>query len=343
MNIIDEVLKYKSVSIIGNYKNVGKTTTLNYIINELVSEKTEENIILGLTSIGADGESQDIVTKTKKPRIYIKVGSIIATAKNCVLNSDITKEILDVANINTPMGKIVIFRALSDGYVELAGPSLNSQIKYIIGLLSNYGAGISIIDGALSRKTLGSPSVTEATIFCSGAVINKNMNKAAEQVAYEANLLNTDKINDERFYEIYDELSNSKISIVNKDYSYKKLNLNTTLDAHKEVYDEIREDSKYIVINGVLTSTFINNLIKSGNKYKNTTLLVVDSTKIFLDKEVYDKFIKLKGDIKVINPMNLIGISLNPTSIEGYAFNEENFKYCIQNKTKINVFNVMSK
>lgn len=343
MNIIDEVLKYKSVSIIGNYKNVGKTTTLNYIINELVSEKTEENIILGLTSIGADGESQDIVTKTKKPRIYIKVGSIIATAKNCVLNSDITKEILDVANINTPMGKIVIFRALSDGYVELAGPSLNSQIKYIIGLLSNYGAGISIIDGALSRKTLGSPSVTEATIFCSGAVINKNMNKAAEQVAYEANLLNTDKLNDERFYEIYDELSNSKISIVNKDYSYKKLNLNTTLDAHKEVYDEIREDSKYIVINGVLTSTFINNLIKSGNKYKNTTLLVVDSTKIFLDKEVYDKFIKLKGDIKVINPMNLIGISLNPTSIEGYAFNEENFKYCIQNKTKINVFNVMSK
>lgn len=63
------------------------------------------------------------------------------------------------------MNKIVIFRALSDGYVELVGPSLNSQIKYIINLLSNYGSDLSIIDGALSRKTLGSPSITEATIF----------------------------------------------------------------------------------------------------------------------------------------------------------------------------------
>lgn len=167
------------------------------------------------------------------------------------------------------------------------------------------------------------------------------MNKATEQVAYEANLLNTDEIHDERFYEIHDELLNSNISIVNKDYSYNKLNLNITLDAHKEFYDEIREDSKYIVINGILTNTYINNLIKSGNKYKNTTLLVVDSTKIFLDKEVYDKFIKLKGDIKVIYSMNLIGISLNPTSINGDSFNKENFIYCIQNKTKIKVFNFM--
>lgn len=340
MNILDEVLKYKSLSIIGNYKNVGKTTTLNYIINEVANKKTKGKITLGLTSIGVDGESQDIVTKTKKPRIYVKSGSIIATAKSCALSSDITKEILEVTNINTPLGKVVVFRALSDGYVELAGPSINSQIKTIINLLLNLGASLSIVDGALSRKTLGSPNVTEATIFCSGAVINKNMNKAVEQIAYEANMLNTDKIDDEKLYKIYEELLDSKITLVYKDYSYKKLNVMTTLDAHKEVYDGIDEYTNYIVINGILTNTFIQSLIKSGTKYKNVTLLVVDSTKIFLDKEVYDMFIKLKGEIRVINPINIIGISINPTSIDGYAFNEEDFIYCIQNKTKQKVFNV---
>ena len=52
-NIINDIAKYKSISIIGNYKNVGKTTTLNYII-----DGARDNIVLGLTSIGVDGEEE---------------------------------------------------------------------------------------------------------------------------------------------------------------------------------------------------------------------------------------------------------------------------------------------
>jgi hypothetical protein len=51
-------------------------------------------------------------------------------------------------------------------------------------------------------------------------------------------------------------------------------------------------------------------------------------------------FIKLKGDIKVINKVNLIGISINPTSIEGYSFDNKYFIERIQNKIDIRVFNV---
>lgn len=35
----------------------------------------------------------------------------------------------DVTKINTPLGKIIIFRALSNEFIELAGPSINSQIE----------------------------------------------------------------------------------------------------------------------------------------------------------------------------------------------------------------------
>jgi len=58
MNEILKLLKpYNSVSIIGMNKNVGKTTTLNHIL-----EEARGNMSLGLTSIGRDGEELDRVT-----------------------------------------------------------------------------------------------------------------------------------------------------------------------------------------------------------------------------------------------------------------------------------------
>lgn len=342
MDIINEILKYKSVSIIGNYKNVGKTTTLNYIIEKLSKKKTEDKIILGLTSIGVDGEEKDVITNTKKPKIYVKKDSIIATAKSCVINSDITKEILEVTDINTPLGVVVIFKALSDGYIKLAGPSINNQIKLIINALNKYGATISIVDGALSRKSLASSSITEATIFCSGAVINKDINKVIEQISYEANLITMGKIVDDEFFKIYKYIEDNKVTLINKDYSYKNLNLKTVLASYEKVCSEINEKTKYVYINGIITNTLIEKIIKNTNKYKNMTLIVVDGTKIFVDKEVYDKFIGLKGSIMAINDIKLIGISINPTSIEGYFLDEEKLIYDIEKFTNSKVFNVMS-
>lgn len=336
-NIINEILKYKSISIIGNYKNVGKTTTLNYII-----DGARDNIVLGLTSIGVDGEDEDIVTKTYKPRVYINKGTIIATAKACALKSDITKEILDVTNINTPMGKVVILKALSDGYIELAGPSINSQTKYICSKLNEFGANIVIVDGALSRKTMASPSITEATLFCTGAVLSTSIDKVVDLTVHEFNMLNMKKVEDHRFYNLYnDYLSKAKISIVDNSYNYKNLDFKTTLGVNKDIVDNIDDNSKYLVVNGIIVNSFIENLIKSTDKYKNFTILVKDGTKIFLDKEIYHKFIKLGGSIKVIDKINIIGVSVNPKSIKGYSFESNKFIKQIQKHIHIPVFDVI--
>ena len=336
-NIINDITKYRSISIIGNYKNVGKTTTLNYIIDE-----ARDKIILGLTSIGVDGEDEDIVTKTYKPRVYVNKGAIIATAKTCALKSDITKEILDVTNINTPMGKVVILKALSDGYIELAGPSINSQIKYVCSKLSEFGADTVIVDGALSRKTMASPSITEATLFCTGAVLSTSIDKVVDLTVHEFNMLNMIKVEDEKFYTLYnDYLIDTKISIVDNEYNYKKLDAKTTLGINKEIVDNIYENSKYLVINGIVVNSFIENLIKSTDKYKKLTILIKDGTKIFLDKDTYYKFIKLGGSIKVIYSINIIGISVNPMSIKGYSFESNKFVSQIQKNIDIPVFDVI--
>ena len=52
--LIPHLQSVESLSIIGLYKNVGKTTTLNAIIDLMWDVR-----VLGLTSIGLDGEEED--------------------------------------------------------------------------------------------------------------------------------------------------------------------------------------------------------------------------------------------------------------------------------------------
>ena len=85
------IAPYTSVSIIGMCKNAGKTT----VLNELIRELSAAGCVLGLTSIGRDGESKDLVTGTHKPGIYVREGTLVATASDLILHHcDVTREVL---------------------------------------------------------------------------------------------------------------------------------------------------------------------------------------------------------------------------------------------------------
>jgi hypothetical protein len=58
------------VGIAGTAKNTGKTTTLSAIMGEA---RKEPALVLGLTSIGYDGEGFDNVTGLPKPRIDVRL------------------------------------------------------------------------------------------------------------------------------------------------------------------------------------------------------------------------------------------------------------------------------
>jgi molybdopterin-guanine dinucleotide biosynthesis protein len=326
--------KYNSLSIIGMDKNVGKTTTLNYILNE-----ARGKITLGLTSIGRDGEEIDLVTSTEKPRIYVKKGSLIATAKNCFLNSDITKEILDNTSINTPMGEVIIFKALSDGYVELAGPSSNNYLKEICEKLKQLGLDLVIVDGALSRKTLASPGITDATILCTGAGLSRDINKVVDKTLHTVNLLSLDNEKNKEVLSLLKSIL--KVGVIYKDNTIKNLNIPTALDSSKEILENLNENSKYIVIKGVVVDKLLEDIMKGTDIYSEITFLVEDGTKLFLSKEVLYRFIKSGGNIKVINPIKIIGISINPKSPYGYEFDKNNFLDILRKNINLPVFDVI--
>ena len=336
-SIFNMIKKYDSISIIGMNKNVGKTTTLNHILSE-----ARGKITLGLTSIGRDGEETDLVTATEKPRIYIEQGTIIATAKQCLLNSDITREILKTTGFNTPMGEIIICRALSDGYVDLAGPSVNSYMTLICDELKRFGSKLVIVDGAISRKTFAAPSITSATILSTGAALSRSMVKVIEETSHTVNLLSTENEEDRSVLKIANEvLSNGRIGIIHRDNTLKMLDVLTSLESSKEIVEGLDESTSHVVIKGVLSDKLVQDIMTATNKYKGVTFLVEDGTKLFLTRDTLYKFKKQGGIIKTIDKVNIVCVTSNPKSPYGYEFDKHLFLDGLRSNLNIPVFDVI--
>ncbi|MEG0284346.1 MAG: hypothetical protein RR601_06050 [Erysipelotrichales bacterium] len=306
-NFVKNLRTYKSIAVIGLSKNAGKTTTLNSVL-ELLSY---EDVML--TSIGYDGEDTDLIFGTGKPTILVKEGMIIATAKKCVLTSDINFEILETTGYNTPLGEIVIVRCLSDGLVELAGPSYNKQLIGVINLLKGFNKnGLVIVDGALNRKTSSNPSVCDTTILCSGMTLSDDIKEVAKQTIFALNMLTLPKIDSNEIdFEKYEET----VTLINKDGSTIPLNLPTTINSEKIIAKELSKETRYIVLKGPVTDKLAVALIKVRNLVDKVDIVVSNGTNVFIKNDTYDQLLKTKLSLKVAETIDVSAIAMNPNSL----------------------------
>ncbi len=324
------------ISIIGLAKNVSKTTTLNYIIRNI-----EETYVLGLTSIGRDGEKYDVITDLPKPQIYVKKGTFVVTAKQCFEDSKIDFEVIKNTGFYTPLGEVMILKTEGEGYIELAGPSINIQLKKICLELKNLGCDLILVDGAFDRRSYSTPLISDATIISTGASVSRNMSEVIDLTIHTINLLNLEQEVNEKTINLSKEImKKSKIGIISKTNSIKFLKVPTALDSAQEIVENLDEDSKYIVINGAITDRLLEDLMKSTQKYKGCTFLVKDGTKLFLSNNTLMKFQKNEGIIKVLKPIKIIAVTINPTSPNGYEFDKDLFLKSFTELLTIPVYNL---
>jgi hypothetical protein len=331
-----EKIEHQSVvSIIGLAKNVSKTTTLNYLISNL------KDITLGLTSIGRDGEKYDIITDLPKPRILIKEGTIIATARKSFEETEIQMEILKTTEINTPLGEILILRALDTGLVELAGPSINKNLQIICSELRELGCDLILIDGAFDRRSYATPLISDATILSTGASVSKNMQKVINLTAHTIKLFSLDIEKDFVILKIAEDIfKSSKVGIINNDNTIKLLEISTSLDSASDIIEYLDNNTKYLVINGAITDKLLKDMMKLTTKFKDIVILVDDATKLFLSELVLTEFQKKGGILKVINPINIIAVTINPTSPYGYEFNKDDFLKLLRERTSTPIYDL---
>lgn len=314
--------KYKIVSIVGMSKNSGKTVALNHLLGEAY----EEGLNIGITSIGRDGESIDIVTETEKPPIFVEEGTYIATATSMLSLGDANIEIIRVTEFSTPMGEIVIGRVRDGGYVQIAGPQRLSEIKAVSDIMLDLGAKFIIIDGALDRLSQAAPAISEATILSTGAVLSRDMNKVIEETIHVVNTLGTPVVENNNIREIARKLMDKdQIGVIDENNKVDIIPLRTALGSGHIMGDSLKPNSKYLVIPGSLVKNTLEDLTKTTRRYKDIEIIIKDGTKIFIPPRDWLSFKRIGIKIKVLDKINLIGITINPYAPQGYYFEPRDF------------------
>jgi hypothetical protein len=321
MNFSDIIDNFKRIAIVGTFKNAGKTVALNEFIN-ITAGKGKR---IGITSIGRDGERKDLVTNTEKPPIFVPAGTILATAEMCVRYSEAPLEIIDVTPFQTAIGKVVICKAKEDGYVEIAGPDSNSEIRKVCDIMLENFAEIVFIDGALNRKTQASPTVADGVILSTGAVLGRSIDVVVDKTVHTIKMLTLPRI-DEAMLEICEKAATLPyVSFIDEENNIISTHFKTALGSAHKIVEQIKDNYKYIVVPGTLMNSFVksmHNILRS----KDIEIVVQNGTKVFIEPMEYRVFEKLGGKIKVIDPINILAVSINPYSPEGYHFEPAFFR-----------------
>ena len=122
--------KYKRISIVGMAKNAGKTTALNYLLEEAM----DEGLRLGVTSTGRDGEGTDVVTGTDKPRVFLDTDTIVS----------VPTQLYELADAGLDKKKIF-------SHYDDCGTMLYSKEQDVHGGGSGCGCSASVFAGKLLK------------------------------------------------------------------------------------------------------------------------------------------------------------------------------------------------
>jgi hypothetical protein len=337
MRLIETIKQknYKTISIIGLAKNAGKTVALNY----LIEESNSNNVIVGITSTGRDGENVDLVTNTQKPSVFVKEGMYVATAKKALMLSDAKVEILETTGIQTPMGEVIIVKVRQDGNIQIAGPVSTVDMKYVCEKLIFFGADVVLVDGAIDRRAVSSPVITDACIIATGAVISRDMKIVMERTAHAIECYTFEEV-DSNLKKLI--LKNNKTCIIQNSGSVIIPNIETSITGGKKIVEQIDENTTQVFIRGAVTSKMLKDLCQS-EFIKNIKIVIEDGTKIFIEVNVWND-LKRKGlKLQSLNSIDVIAVTLNPVSPAGYFFDSAEFKSKISHYlSNIKIIDVVS-
>ena len=325
MYLLEELSqKYKTISIVGMAKNAGKTTALNY----LIEEASDEGITLGITSTGRDGESTDLVTGTDKPRVFLEADTIVSVPTQLYELADAGLEILRMTEYGSSIGQIMLCRVVTDGYVQIAGPVINASHKSMCEEMLELGAELVLIDGAIDRKSIAAPGTSDAIILSTGAVLSRSMKRVVEETAHTVSLYRLPCLEDSRARRIIEEYKDKEQLMIVSGDSVNVLDRKTGLGAGRFLDGEIDELTDYIYVPGAFTQSVVADI--NPRKLKNVTFVLKDPTKIFIDDLLWGQLRKKGLDVKVLENIEVAAITVNPTAPVGYAFDHEELLNKIQ-------------
>lgn len=313
MPFISEILRHKSLSIVGLEKNTGKTVCLNYILHRM----NQLGVHVGVTSIGVDGEQVDSVFATAKPEITLYRGTHFITSEKHYLIRQAVSRLVAVDDQRTSLGPLVTAEVLIQGKALLSGAATTAVLKRQIQSLDSMGVDISIVDGALSRLSLASPTVTDCMILATGAAVSANVKQLIAKTRHLYQLICLDEV---------DEALRNRLSIIesgiwaiDSEGGIHDLEIASVFLIDRSEKDILRFGTTLFAA-GAISDRLLKILSAKG---KDITLIARDFTKIFITPEVYVDYIRRGNRLMVLQRSKLIAITLNPTSPQGFLLDSK--------------------
>ena len=333
MSLIDNILRCRTLSITGMAMNTGKTVALNYLLEQLrLHGKT-----VAVTSIGIDGEKTDQVTQTEKPEIELCEGTIFVTSEYHYRQRQLLSEILDLSEDSTSLGRLVTARVLQAGKVILSGPATTGGVRRVLDRMGEYGIDLTIVDGALSRKSHAAPTITDGLILSTGAAIAPDLNTIVKKTSELHDLMQLPE-----YETIYaDELMQKENGIFAlADEGYTSLNIPSSLLSDKYKAELFSHGNK-LFISGILTDMMLN-FLRMQPEVKNSVVVVKDFTKVFVTPMNLKLFISKGGRLCVLKRPNLLAVTVNPVAPSGFEIPSKVLVEAIKKVFDVPVVDVVS-
>ena len=310
VTLINNILKCKTLSITGMAKNTGKTVTLNYLLEQL----RLRGKAVAVTSIGIDGEKTDQVTQTEKPEIELYEGTLFVTSEYHYRQRQLVSEIVDLSEDSTSLGRLVTARVLQSGKVILSGPATTGGVRKVLDRMAEYGVDLTIVDGALSRKSHAAPTITDGLVLSTGAAIAPDLNTVVKKTAELYELMKLPE------YETFktDELLQLESGIFAlEDDNSVSLNIPSSLlsDKYKSA---LFAHGNQLFISGILTDNMLN-FLRMQPEIKGSAVVVKDFTKVFVTPMNLRLFLSKGGRLFVLKRPNLLAVTVNPVAPSGFT------------------------
>ena len=283
--------------MVGMEKNCGKTECLNYIIRRLPLHERK----VCVTSIGLDGERTDQVTRTPKPEIVLREGMFFSTSETHYRARRMVSEIVDISDETTALGRLITAKVVSEGKVILSGPSSTASLRRWMSGIAGFGIDLTIIDGALSRKSSASPAVSDAMVLATGAALSSSLPALIDLTAFCVTMI--------------------------------RLPLAETPGdaAHTVTVSSMASD--------IGIDRLLSRLTQEGgvDRYE---VVVEDFTRIFVTPGQYRSFVRAGGRLGVRRRTVLLAVCANPLAPNGYRMDSELLCARLSDKLQIPVYDI---
>ena len=311
----------RTVAVMGMTKNTGKTVALNHLLAQAAADRVE----VGLTSIGRDGEERDEVFSIPKPPVIVWPGMVVATARDTLQRARLRFKPLGPTGIDSPMGEILVVKALERGAMEVAGASRGHDQRKIIALLRQCGASLVLLDGALGRSQHASPAIADGVVLATGAAIGGGMQDVIRKTRDRLAILGlpaADAATASACAELFDA---GGVGLWGRHGEALFRADIASLNAGPKLLEHADRDIATVAFTGAVGRSLWRVIERLAAAHRGLTVVVADGTRLFVDSTDLASLARHGARLVAYRGIRIAGITLNPFSPLGGHFAAPDF------------------